>query len=105
MRKDSGFTILELIITVAIVGVLAAVAVPNYLEWLPDSRLKEAARNIYSDMQYAKLNAVKEHKEWAIVFDPANNKYHVCSDQNTTDTTDNSWALQPNTIVKTVILP
>lgn len=37
-RRASGFTLLELMITVAVVGILAAVAYPSYTEYVAKSR-------------------------------------------------------------------
>ena len=38
MRKNSGFTLIELMIVVAIVGILAAIAYPNYIDSVRKSR-------------------------------------------------------------------
>ncbi len=35
MRKQSGVTLLELIVVIAILGILAAIVVPNFLSWTP----------------------------------------------------------------------
>lgn len=42
MNQQKGFTLIELMIVVAIVGVLAAVAIPVYRDYLPRSQLTEA---------------------------------------------------------------
>jgi len=70
----------ELIIVVAIIGILAGVATPMILAWLPDIRLKSAARDLFSQMQQARMQAIKENRDWAIVFDAGNNKYELRSD-------------------------
>jgi len=100
MRKRSGFTVIELIVVIAVLGILTAVGVPNFLSWLPKYRLKSAARDLYSNMQLVKLSAIKNNADWAIVFNLATDQYQVCSGQGP----DTSWGGTDNIVVKTVIL-
>jgi type IV pilus assembly protein PilA len=50
LRKQEGFTLIELMIVVAIIGILAAIAIPNFLQYQMKSRQSEAKTN---------LNAIK----------------------------------------------
>lgn len=47
-HRTGGFTILELMISVAILGLLAAVAIPNFLSYQATSRRSEAFSNVAS---------------------------------------------------------
>lgn len=67
-HRQAGFTMAELIIAIAVIAILAAIAVPNIISWLPNYRLKAVARNVISNFQKAKMEAVKTNKDVIITF-------------------------------------
>ncbi len=86
-----GFTLIELIIVVALVGILAAISIPSFLSMAPDYKLKGAAQNLYSSMQKVKLEAVKRNTSVAIAFTLATGNYQVfVDDGGTTGTAANA---------------
>jgi len=87
MKKD-GFTLIELLVTMIVLAIVTAITIPVFARWLPDYRLRAAARDVYSNMQLAKMGAMRNNANWAIVFDTGANRYLVCSDRGT----DNSWS-------------
>lgn len=73
-NKNSGFTLVELMIVIAIIGIMAGIAIPNFFSFLPKNRLRSATRDIVSCLQEMKLRAIKENATTVIVFDLANDR-------------------------------
>lgn len=80
MRKHSGFTTVELLVVMALIAIIAAIATPNFIGWLPKYRLRSATQDLYTNLQLAKLGAIKHNNDWAIFFDTAANSYSIISD-------------------------
>lgn len=67
MRRNAGFTIVELLIVVVIMGILTAIAVPNFTTWVSNYRLKGAIQTLHGDLMGAKMLAAKQGRQYRIV--------------------------------------
>ena len=63
MRKVRGFTLIELMIVVAIIGVLAAVAIPAFLKYVRRSKTAEATMNLRKMYDGCVAYYVSEHAD------------------------------------------
>ena len=100
-RGDRGFTKVELLVVMSILAISASLAVPGFMSWLPNYRLKGAVRDLYSNLQLAKSSAIRDRGECAIKFDKGGNSYQVVSGG-----TDRLYSTtDDNVVLKTVILP
>jgi len=77
MKREQGFTLLELMVTIIILCVLLGLAIPGFSRWIPNYRLRGAARDIYSNLQLAKMTAVKDRASCGVLFDVAGSRYLV----------------------------
>jgi len=76
-RKNKGFSLIELIVVMALIGILAAIATPNFTRYRDNQNLREAARDVSSDIQLYKQRAIAENVRYRIDFTIGNNKYDV----------------------------
>jgi type IV pilus assembly protein PilA len=63
MRNSRGFTLIELMIVVAIIGVLAAVAIPSFVKYIRRAKTSEATMNLRKMYDGAVAYYVGEHAD------------------------------------------
>lgn len=57
----AGFTLLELIITVAVLGLLVAMGMPAYQEMVRNTQIRNAAESMHAGIQLARIEALKRN--------------------------------------------
>lgn len=61
--KSSGFTLVELMITLAIAGILVAVGIPSFNSAISDSRLTSYANELVAALNLARSEAIKRGQQ------------------------------------------
>lgn len=100
MRTMSGVSLIELVITVAIIGILLSLALPSFNTYIDNIRVRSAAENTLAGLQKARSEAVTRNV--AIDFVLTNNPTLGAIDLTSTDAatgplaTGNNWVIQVN---------
>lgn len=69
MRSELGFTLIEAVIVVGLIGVTAAIAVPVFMESNARNRLWTASEQIGSTIRQTRLLAISQNTTYRVTFD------------------------------------
>ncbi len=74
-RKTSGFTIIELLMTLTVASVIMALAIPNFRDFMKNSRMSGASNDLLASLQLARTEAIKRRHSVAVCpsANPGNN--------------------------------
>ena len=74
-KRDSGFTLLESLITLAVFSLIAAAATSSYHNFISNKRLENAATQIYTDLKLARSEAMKQKQNIFVSFSQKNGNW------------------------------
>jgi len=105
-QKKTGFTLVELVIVFAIIGIVAGIVAPPLQRYSIDANLKAAVRNLKSDMELSKLRAIRENSRVVMAFNTAGNSYTTFVDNGAGGgTAGNNTQDGSEPVVNTVSIP
>lgn len=105
-----GFSLTELIVVIAIIGIASGIATLNFNQWKNKTSIEKETRELYSDLNEARLQSIYTKKRHSIVFPTANNyvlkQYSSLNEVNTdgtilqTKTTKNAMTKKDGTALQ-----
>lgn len=79
-RNRQGFTMIEMMIVIVVIGIMAAMAAPSFLNWIPKMKLKNDAREKVNYLRQARSRAIAENSQYGVFFDLYGNRMHFFKD-------------------------
>ena len=77
LRQRCGFTLIELVTVMVIIGALSTLAYPKMATSYYRLEITGAARKLQNDIRYAQQMALDDHLKIDVIFDAANERYRV----------------------------
>jgi prepilin-type N-terminal cleavage/methylation domain-containing protein len=74
-RRQAGYSLIELTVVLALLGLVVMVGMPAMQDWLERYRVRTAAQTLAADLQLQRMRAVSRNRRFTIVFDAANANY------------------------------
>jgi type IV fimbrial biogenesis protein FimT len=72
MKMCRGFTLLELMVTIAVLAILTTIAVPNFRDLIQNNRVTTQANELVSALTFARTEAVKRGRNVEVAVAAAN---------------------------------
>jgi type IV fimbrial biogenesis protein FimT len=102
----SGFSLVELMVVIGVIALMAAIATPSLLNWLPNVRFRDASRGMLVDVQLAKMTAIQRNANVVAAFLADGSGYTIfVDDGNGAAVANNDTWEAGEQIIRTITMP
>lgn len=73
--SQRGFTLIELIVVLVVMGILLSIAALNFSDWMRKAQIEKQTRELFTDLNFARSESIFRKRRHSIVFDASANGY------------------------------
>jgi type IV fimbrial biogenesis protein FimT len=66
--QNDGFTLLELMVTIAVIAIIVTIGIPSFQALIDRNRLRGATENLFVDLNFARSESIKQNRRVAVYF-------------------------------------
>ena len=75
--KNRGFTLIELVVTICILGIVMAIAIPSFTSTIRNNTIASISNNMIASLNYARSEAIKRNTPVSVCA-PTDSSYSAC---------------------------
>ena len=69
--KQSGFSLVELLVVMALIAIVASISIPGIIQMVPKFNMKGITRDVAAKLMVARLKAIHQNKDYSVLFTSA----------------------------------
>jgi len=92
--SQRGFNLIEILVTLSVLGILLALGAPSLAEWLQNQQIRAATEAVLNGMQVARGEAIRRNLAVQMVLEPPTSGWTIC--EATVEPCDSTTPLNAN---------
>lgn len=102
LTNSNGYSLTEQLITIAVLGIVLAIAVPDYSKWVLKRQINAESQKLYMDLMLARMSAIKNNNDVVVTLNAGNNQYRIHDDTDSDGVEDGGETIKNVTLIPQV---